>query len=82
MLTSCSYIENLRVESRVGGLLLITNGYAGLDNKAGWMAKDGCTGNINLHINGLDLLRVRSPRICHGPNAFVSKALFTRSIYL
>ena len=54
------YIENLRVESRVGGLLLITNGYSGLDNKAGWMAKDGCTGNIHLHINGLDLLHVRS----------------------
>ena len=34
-------IRNLHVESRVGGLMLVTNGYAGLDNKAGWMGING-----------------------------------------
>jgi hypothetical protein len=58
--TSPVYIEDLRLESRVGGLLLVTNGFAGLDGKAGWMGKDGCTGNVHMRINGLDLTRVRS----------------------
>ena len=52
------YIEDLRLEGRVGGVLLVSNGYAALDNKAGWMGKNGCTGNVNMHINGLDLSKV------------------------
>ena len=52
------YIENLRLESRIGGLLLVTNGYAALDNKATWMGVNGCTGNVHIHINGLDLSEV------------------------
>lgn len=52
-------VKNLRVESRVGSLLLVTNGYAGLDNKAPWMGTNGCTGPINMEIDGLDLRYVR-----------------------
>jgi len=52
------YIQNLRLESRVGSLMLLSNGYAALDNKAGWMGVNGCTGNIHMHIDGLDMLKV------------------------
>merc|ERR1719329_511185 len=65
------YIENLRLESRVGGLLLVTNGYAALDNKAPWMGVNGCTGNVHIHINGLDLSEVRNvkaPNVAGGCN--------------
>eukprot|EP00443_Scrippsiella_acuminata_P016625 CAMPEP_0115169534 /NCGR_PEP_ID=MMETSP0270-20121206/1317_1 /TAXON_ID=71861 /ORGANISM="Scrippsiella trochoidea, Strain CCMP3099" /LENGTH=461 /DNA_ID=CAMNT_0002582233 /DNA_START=1 /DNA_END=1383 /DNA_ORIENTATION=- len=53
------YIENLVIESRVGSILLITNGFYALDNKAPWMYKDGCTGPVFLRINGLDLSRLK-----------------------
>lgn len=51
-------IEDLYIESQVGSVMLLTNGYAGLDNKATWMGKDGCTGNINMKIKNLDMSHV------------------------
>lgn len=52
------YIEDLYLESRVGSILLITNGYWSLDDKAAWMWRDGCTGPVFMRIKGLDMSRV------------------------
>lgn len=62
-------IENLHLEGQISSVMLLTNGYINLDNKASWMGQDGCTGNINIKISNLDLRKVtryRTPSVAGG----------------
>mmetsp|Transcript_10422 Transcript_10422/g.23603 ORF Transcript_10422/g.23603 Transcript_10422/m.23603 type:complete len:672 (+) Transcript_10422:97-2112(+) len=65
------FIKNVHLEGRVGSVLAFTNGYANLAAKAPWMGSNGCTGDVNVHIKGLDMSLVTgiaAPSVVGGCN--------------
>merc|ERR1712007_58770 len=60
--TSPLIVQDVWVEGPASSVLQLANGYAQLDNKAPWMATNGCTGNFNMIVRDLDLSRVTSFR--------------------